>query len=100
MYAADLVLMAKDEEGIRWMMRALERYLNREGLVLNVDKTKTMRFEKRRGRSRKRKWWWKEKEIEEVREITYLEYKFGRNGRQGAQVEERIKKAMKVMGQV
>lgn len=99
-YAGDLVLIAEDEEGIRWMMKALKRYLNTEGLVLNADKRKTIWFEKRRGRKRKRKWWWKKREIEEVREITYLEYKFGRNGRQGAQVEEGIRKAMKVMGQV
>lgn len=31
-YADDLVLLAKNEEGMRWMMRALEPYLNGKGL--------------------------------------------------------------------
>jgi len=34
----------------------LERYLDRKGLVLNVEKTKIIKFEKGKRGSRKEKW--------------------------------------------
>lgn len=39
-------------------------------------------------------------EIEEVREVTYLKSKFRRNEKQKALVEERVRKAIGIMGQV
>jgi len=35
-----------------------------------------------------------------VKKVVYLGYRLRRNGRQEAQIEERMKKAMGVMGQV
>lgn len=38
--------------------------------------------------------------MEEVKEVSYLGYKFKKNGRQEVHVRERVKKTMRVMGQV
>lgn len=38
------------------------------------------------------------KEIEEVKEVTYLGYRFKWSGGQEAQIEERVRKAMGVLG--
>lgn len=43
-YADDLVILAEEEEGMKWLMKRLETYLDRKGLVLNAEKTKVMRF--------------------------------------------------------
>lgn len=58
-YADDLVILIEEEEGMRWLMKRLETYLDRKGLVLNVEKTKVIRF----GREEKRKK--KEAKVEE-----------------------------------
>lgn len=51
-YWIDIVL---EEEGdMRSMMASLKRYLNRKGLVLNVAKSKVMRFRKGGERERKK----------------------------------------------
>ena len=99
-YADDLVLLAEDEEGMRWMIKRLERYMEEKKLVVNVGKTKIIRFKRGRGRRRKVDWWWKGEKIEEVKEIKYLGYVFRKNGGQERQIRERVRKAMGVMGQV
>lgn len=38
------------------------------------------------------KWWWKGVELEEVKEVTYLEYKFKRSGGQKKTCEREGKK--------
>lgn len=57
----DVVLMAEEEEGMRAMMYGLERYLERKGLELNVEKSKIMRFRKGGGREKRIIWRWKGK---------------------------------------
>lgn len=78
----------------------LDGYLRRKGLTLNASKSKIMRFRKGGGRVRKVSWWWEGKVIEEIKEFKYLGYVFQRNGRQEAQVRDRIKKRAVIMGQV
>lgn len=99
-YADDMVLLAEDEGGMKSMVERLERYLDRKGLELNVEKTKIVRFRKGGGRLGKVSWRWKGKKIEEVGEYRYLGYKLQRNGSQEGQVRERVEKAASVMGQV
>lgn len=99
-YADDLVLLAEREDEMRSMMERLERYLDRKKLELNTEKTKIMRFRKGGGRFDKRCWRWKGRRVEEVKEIIYLGYKFQRNGGQEAHIEERVRRAAAVMGQV
>lgn len=43
------------------------------------------------------KWRWKEKEIEEIKNFTYLEYTVQSNGGQKMHVRERLRKGMAVM---
>lgn len=74
-YADNLIILA-EEEGLRWLLKKLEGYLRRRGLELNTEKTTIMRFGKGRERRKKGKWWWKGRKIEEVKEVTYLGYKF------------------------
>jgi len=62
-YADDLVILAEEEDGMRWLLRRLEKYLERKGLVFNTEKTKVMRFRKGGGGNRRLKWWWKGKEL-------------------------------------
>jgi len=99
-HADDVVLLAEDEEGMRAMMARLERYMRKKGLTVNVEKSKVMRFGKGDGRRRKICWRWEGKKVEEVSEFKYLGYDFQRNGGQGEQVRDRMKREMAVMGQV
>ena len=99
-YADDMVLMAEKEEEMKSMIERLEKYLEEKKLELNVGKTKILRFRRGGGRMRRWEWRWKGKEMEEVKEFTYLGYKMQRNGGQEGHIKERIKKAAAVMGQV
>jgi hypothetical protein len=55
-YADDLVLLSKDEEGMVAIMARIERYLRVKGLVVNVGRSKIMRFGKGGRRKKKIKW--------------------------------------------
>lgn len=59
-YADDLVISAEGEEEMKWILKRLEGYLERKGLVLNTEKAKIIRFRNGRRRIRKVKWWWGE----------------------------------------
>lgn len=52
-YADDVVLIAKEEEGLRCMIERLGWYLERKGLELNAEKSRVMRFRKGDGREKK-----------------------------------------------
>lgn len=99
-YPDDIMLLSKDEEGMKSMIGRLEEYLKKKKLELNVEKTKIMRFRKGGGRLSKREWRWKGRKIEEVKKFTYLGYRLQRNGGQEAQVRERIKKAAMIVAEV
>jgi len=47
---------------------------------LNTEKTKIVRFRKGGRREKKKKWRWKGRKIEEVKEIKYLGYVLQKNG--------------------
>lgn len=96
-YADNVVVMAENEDEMRSVMERLEGYLKRKGVELNSEESKILRFSKGGGRMRKKVWKWKEKDIEEVKEVQYLGYTFQRNGSEEAHVREKIKA---VMGQV
>jgi len=100
MYADDVALMAEEEQGMKAMIRRLERYLEEKRLELNVEKTKIMRFRKGGGRKKKVDWRWKGRRIEEVKEFKYLGYTLMQNGGQEAHIRERRKKAAIIMREV
>ena len=41
-WADDIVMFSESEEGLRGMLRALEKYCGENELTLNTDKTKCM----------------------------------------------------------
>jgi len=99
-YADDLVILAKSEEGMKEMLKRMERFLKRKKLQLNIEKTKMVCFKKGGGRRREKEWKWEGKKIEEVTEIKYLGYIIKRNGENDDQIKELKKKANRVIGQV
>jgi len=54
-YADDIIIMTEEKKGMRWLLRKLERYLDRKSLVLNVEKTKIIKFGKGRRGDKKEK---------------------------------------------
>ncbi|XP_071052447.1 uncharacterized protein [Onthophagus taurus] len=98
-YADDIVVMAREAVEMKEMIKTLEKYFRGKGLEVNVGKTRMMKFCKG-GRKRTENWRWEGKEIEEVREYTYLGYVFREDNREGSHVIAMAKKANKVMGQV
>ncbi|KAL6419260.1 hypothetical protein ACFW04_013990 [Cataglyphis niger] len=98
--ADDVVLIAEEEDGMRSMIERLEGYLEKKGLELNVGKSKILRFRKGGERKRNVSWRWKKKVIEEVKEFTYLGYVMQKNGGQKAQIRDRVRKAVAIMGQI
>lgn len=97
-YADDIVLLTKDEEEMRSMMKRLEEYMERKRLEVNTEKNDHEVQERGGGRMAKKVWRWKGRELEEVKEFKYLRYVIQRNGEQEAQVRDRAKRTMAVMG--
>lgn len=87
-YADDLANLAKDEEGTKGVMRKLESYLDKEGLDLNIQKTKVIRYRKGGRRWKKVSCRWKGGVVGEVREYKYLRYVVKYNGKQEAHKRE------------
>ena len=85
---------------MRWMLRRLERYMEKKKLEVNVGKTKIIRFQKGGGKRKATNWWWKEERIKEVKKVKYLGYVFKRNRGQEGLIKNRVKKAMGMMGLV
>lgn len=46
-YADDVVLLAKEEEGMRLMIEEFRKIVKEKGLEMNTEKSKIMRFQKR-----------------------------------------------------
>lgn len=99
-YADDVVLLAKDEDEMRGLMRKLKRYLSGKSLEVNTEKTKVIRCRRGGGRRKKVNWRWKGKIVKEVNSFKYLGYTLTANGRQEAYVEERVRKGAAILGQV
>lgn len=53
-YVDDIVLLAEEEQGVKCLIGKAEDYLQRKKLVVNVEKTKVMRFGKGGGRRKDR----------------------------------------------
>ena len=99
-YADDLVMMAKTEKEMKEMLKTLENYLKNRKLELNVEKSKMVEFNKGRGRMKEIVWNWKEENIEQVKEFTYLGYTFHKNNGPEKHIRSRCKKAVIAMRQV
>lgn len=53
-FANDIVLLVKNEEGLKGMLKKFRKYIERKGLILSLEKSKVMVFEndKREGKER------------------------------------------------
>lgn len=49
-YADNVAVMAKDENGMKGMIKVLDKYVEGKDLEVNVEKTKVMKCRKRGGR--------------------------------------------------
>lgn len=77
--ADDMVLLAENRDALLDMMSTLKIFLRDRDLMLNVDKTKVLVFNKKRS-EKKEDWKWEGKGIEEVQSFKYLGFVFNRNG--------------------
>lgn len=53
-YADDLVILAEKKRRMRWLLKRLEIYMDKKGLMVNTEKTKMIRFMKEGRKGRKR----------------------------------------------
>jgi len=86
-YADVLILLAKNEEGIKETMKRLEEYLRNKNVQLNAEESKVLCFRKGEGRRRRVKWIWKGKRIEGVSKFKYLGYVVKKNGMMTGKLE-------------
>ena len=71
LWADDLVLLSRSEDGLQKMISKLSEYTLQNGLKINTDKTKCMIFNKT-GRHIRRNFKFDDRNIETVREYKYL----------------------------
>lgn len=91
-YADDMAMIAHSVEELKDMIKALERYLSRKDLILNVEKTKVMTFSNG-GRLSKSEWKWENRTIDEVKAFKYLGFTFQSNGKHSKHIENISKEA-------
>jgi hypothetical protein len=99
-YADDLVVLAREEKGMKEMLGNMEKYMRRKKLTVNVEKSKMMVFRKGGGRRKTNEWRWEKDKIEEVKEFKYLGYVMNERNTAAARVRELVKKANKIIGAV
>jgi hypothetical protein len=99
-YADDLVVLAREEKGMKEMLGSMEKYMRRKKLTVNVEKSKMMVFRKGGGRRKINEWRWEKDKIEEVKEFKYLGYVMNERNTAAAHVRELVKKANKIIGAV
>lgn len=79
-FADDVVLVSDSAEGLREMLKGLERYSDRNKMVVNKSKTKIM-VARRGGRLKKdEKWQYKGEELQVVNSFKYLGFWFSAKG--------------------
>jgi hypothetical protein len=99
-YADDLVVLAREEKGMKEMLGSMEKYMRRKKLTVNVEKSKMMVFRKGGGRRKINEWRWEKDKIEELEEFKYLGYVMNERNTTAAHVRELVKKANKIIGTV
>ena len=96
-YADDIVLVAESKEELQRMVELVEEQCNRYELVINRDKTKSMKI----GRQREvLNIQLLEGEVEQVREFKYLGVYFTEDGKMERAVQDRISAGQKAFGRL
>jgi hypothetical protein len=60
-----VVIVARSEREMKEMMRNLRKYVRKNKLEVNVEKTKMMVFNKRKRKSKESEWKWEERKNKE-----------------------------------
>lgn len=72
MYADDIILvMAQSEQDLKGIIKQFKKYIEKNNLILSLEKSKMMIFEREKSQVRKRDWRWGEEDIKEVKEMRY-----------------------------
>ena len=90
-WAADLLLMWKTEIGLQNMLKALKNYTSKNGMTLNIEKTKVMIFNKS-GRHMRRQFYFGKNKIETTRQYKYLGFMMTPSGEITAGLNEGLKR--------
>ena len=80
LFADDLAISSLSKEDFQKRISILQQYSNESGLELNLSKAKIMVFNKQGATMRKFKFYSQRKEIEIVKQYTYLGFKFMPSG--------------------
>ena len=99
-YAEDIIVIIREEEVLRSMMKRLEKYLEERKLTLNAEKSKVMVFDKQRRKREEREWVWKGEKIEELKEFIYLGFLLRKNGNIKGHMREIVKRVTIIMKKV
>lgn len=86
-YADDVVLLARDARRMKAMCERVDKYLRKRGLMVNVRKTKWMKFSRSGRKGRKEVLQWGSEVIERVDKFKYLGVRFASN----AKVKKHVK---------
>lgn len=98
-YADDLACVARSEAEMHSILKRLEIFFCKKDLILNVEKTKMMKFMKK-SRYVREQWTWQGKQIEQVKEFKYLGYTFKSNNSAEAHIRDLKKRANIAMAQI
>lgn len=83
-----MVLLVKNRDALLDMMDMFKKFCKERNLMLNVEKTKVLVFNRKR-KERMEKWLWGRKIIEEVQNFKYLSFTF--NSKRGYRSHQRIR---------
>ena len=78
-YADDVAIEADTEDGMRDMIKELEKYTQNNELSINCTKSKIMCFRNRGRRKKNIDWYINKQKIDQVNNIKYLGYLFNEN---------------------
>lgn len=72
LYADDLVILAESPETLQLMINRLSEYCEKWNLIINLEKTKAMIFQKGGRQARNEKWFYRQERIQITKEYKYL----------------------------
>ena len=99
-WADDLLLISKSKQGLQKQIEIVDQYCSDWKLTLNVEKTKTVIFNKAGATLKKEQIQYRGKNIKTVKHFKYLGILLDSNGKFQTAINELTKKAAKALGRV
>ena len=97
LYADDTIIMAEKHEDLQKALNAAFAYCNLWKLKINIDKTKIIRFSKKKPRYRPQTFWLNNQPVEIVDTYTYLGTVFSYNGKFNNAIDKQILQAQRAL---